>query len=191
MGLEQGASRSASREAVRVLESLGLIIVRRKAGIEVQPKSRWDRLSPRIIAWRLAGPDREEQLDELRQLQAAVEPMAARLAAGRASAEDRHHVASAATQMSEAHDQADHVRLAVSDASFHSALLHASGNNMFAALGDVLSTHADTTGCPARCGATLVRLHSDAAVAIAAGRESDAAAAMSALAAEVDATTPK
>ncbi|WP_434176640.1 FadR/GntR family transcriptional regulator [Brachybacterium conglomeratum] len=74
-------SRTVVREAVRVLESLGLVVSKRRVGVTVQPSSAWSVLSPQVIAWRLASDAREEQLRSLTQLRRAVEPAAARAAA--------------------------------------------------------------------------------------------------------------
>lgn len=74
-------SRTVVREAVRVLESLGLVVSQRRVGVTVQPSSAWSVLSPQVIAWRLASDAREEQLRSLAQLRQAVEPAAARAAA--------------------------------------------------------------------------------------------------------------
>ena len=74
-------SRTVVREAVRVLESLGLVVSQRRVGVTVQPSTAWSVLSPQVIAWRLASDAREEQLRSLTQLRQAVEPAAARAAA--------------------------------------------------------------------------------------------------------------
>jgi DNA-binding FadR family transcriptional regulator len=82
-GLEErfARSRTVVREAVRVLESLGLVVSKRRVGVTVQPSSAWAVLSPQVIAWRLASEGREEQLRSLTQLRQAIEPGAARAAA--------------------------------------------------------------------------------------------------------------
>ncbi|MFZ2982205.1 MAG: GntR family transcriptional regulator, partial [Sphingobium sp.] len=51
-------SRSAYREAVRVLAAKGLVESRPKAGTRVLPRSRWNLLDPEVLAWAFAGePD--------------------------------------------------------------------------------------------------------------------------------------
>jgi len=74
-GLEERffRSRTVLREAVRVLESLGLVVSKRRVGVVVQPADAWSVLSPQVIAWRLGSGAREEQLRSLTQLRRAIE----------------------------------------------------------------------------------------------------------------------
>src|SRR5690625_6581772 len=45
-------SRTVAREVMRSLESVGLIVARRRVGLVVQPRSAWAVLDPRVIGWR-------------------------------------------------------------------------------------------------------------------------------------------
>ncbi|CAM5510214.1 GntR family transcriptional regulator OS=Streptomyces glaucescens OX=1907 GN=SGLAU_07345 PE=4 SV=1 [Streptomyces glaucescens] len=80
-------SRSVMREAVRVLESMHLVESRRRVGVTVRPKAEWNVYDPQVIRWRLAGADRPHQLRSLTVLRSAIEPVAARLTAQHATAE--------------------------------------------------------------------------------------------------------
>ena len=74
---ELKVSRSVVREAVRVLQSLGLVETIKRVGIRVLPASRWNPFDPQVIRWRLAGDGRGAQLRSLAELRSAVEPVAA------------------------------------------------------------------------------------------------------------------
>ena len=78
---EYAVSRSVAREAIRVLESMGLVASRRRVGITIQPRHKWNVFDPRVIRWRLDEGDRTEQLLSLSELRRGIEPVAAALAA--------------------------------------------------------------------------------------------------------------
>ncbi|QWB26642.1 MULTISPECIES: FadR/GntR family transcriptional regulator [Streptomyces] len=132
-------SRSVMREAVRVLESMHLVESRRRVGVTVLPKSEWNVYDPEVIRWRLAGADRAQQLRSLTVLRSAVEPVAAGLAARHATAEQCAELTECALGMvanSRGHQLEEYL---VHDVAFHRAVLAASGNEMFARLGDVVA----------------------------------------------------
>ncbi len=79
---EYGVSRTVVREAVRVLEALGMLASRRRVGLTVTPVTSWSALDTRLIGWQLASPQRDHQIVVVNELRSAVEPIAARLAAG-------------------------------------------------------------------------------------------------------------
>lgn len=138
---ELGVSRSVARESVRVLESLGLVTTSPRVGCTVAPSQQWNILSPQIIGWRMTGPDRHLQLEALTELRAGVEPVAAALAARRATWDDCHVLESTAQQMAElgaAGRGNDHEFLAA-DLVFHTRLLSASGNPAYAALAPTIA----------------------------------------------------
>lgn len=130
------ASRTVIREAIKVLESMRMVESRRRVGIIVRPRAEWDAFAPLLIQWNLAGPFRQKQLEELMELRVSVEPMAAHLAAERASAAERADLLRLAEQL---HDLGQR-GLGQSDAylevdiAFHCVLLAASGNPLLCSL---------------------------------------------------------
>lgn len=88
IGAEFGVSRTVVRETLRVLEAKGLVSARPNVGTRVRPRTDWNLFDPQVIDWRLHGPQRADQMRELLELRAGVEPMAARLAAERAGEAD-------------------------------------------------------------------------------------------------------
>ncbi|MDN5381302.1 FadR/GntR family transcriptional regulator [Streptomyces sp. LB8] len=132
-------SRSVMREAVRVLESMRLVASRRRVGVTVLPQSEWNVYDPQVIRWRLAGADRPRQLRSLTVLRSAVEPVAAGLAAQHATPEQCAELTECALGMvanSRGHRLEEYL---VHDIAFHRVILTASGNEMFARLGDVVA----------------------------------------------------
>ncbi|MEU6994375.1 FadR/GntR family transcriptional regulator [Streptomyces sp. NPDC046465] len=132
-------SRSVMREAVRVLESMHLVASRRRVGVTVLPTDEWNVYDPQVIRWRLAGADRARQLRSLTVLRSAVEPVAAGLAARHATAAQCAELTECALGMvahSRGHQLEGYLR---HDVAFHRVILNASGNEMFARLGDVVA----------------------------------------------------
>jgi len=132
-------SRSVMREAVRVLESMHLVESRRRVGVTVRPKAEWNVYDPQVIRWRLAGADRPQQLRSLTVLRSAIEPVAAGLAAKHATAEQCAELTECALGMvanSKGHRLEGYL---FHDIAFHRVILNASGNEMFARLGDVVA----------------------------------------------------
>ncbi|MFF7869467.1 FadR/GntR family transcriptional regulator [Streptomyces qaidamensis] len=132
-------SRSVMREAVRVLESMYLVESRRRVGVTVRPKSEWNVYDPQVIRWRLAGADRPGQLRSLTVLRSAIEPVAAGLAARHATSEQCAELTECALGMV-AHSRGHKLEgYLLHDVAFHRVILAASGNEMFARLGDVVA----------------------------------------------------
>ncbi|WP_300078286.1 FCD domain-containing protein [Propioniciclava sp.] len=130
------ASRTAVREAVRVLESINMLQSRRRVGITVLPREEWDAFDPQLITWNLAGPFRQQQLEDLMELRVGVEPLAARLAARRATPTQRADLLRQAETLLRLGRQGLGASQEFLDAdlAFHGQLLAASGNAHLLAL---------------------------------------------------------
>jgi DNA-binding FadR family transcriptional regulator len=83
-----GVSRPTAREIVQFLQSKGLVRTKTRLGAVVLPPHEWAVLDPDVIDWRLEV-DYAAQIRSLTELRVAVEPHAARLAAERATPEQR------------------------------------------------------------------------------------------------------
>jgi DNA-binding FadR family transcriptional regulator len=132
-------SRSVAREAVRVLESMGLVASRRRVGITIQPVDHWNVFDPRVIRWRLDSGARAAQLVSLSELRRGFEPAAAALAARRADPHQCRIMAAAVSDMVMHGRSGDLESYLLADKVFHRTLLEASGNEMFRALNGVVA----------------------------------------------------
>jgi DNA-binding FadR family transcriptional regulator len=183
-----GVSRSVVSEAIRVLDSMGLVEARKRLGVRVLPRASWNVFDPRVIRWRLDGPGREQQLLSLGDVRRGIEPVAAELAAAHATPEQCGALMGAVMQMAVHAKSGDLEAYLEADQLFHATLLAASGNEMLAALSDVVGevlagrTHHDLM--PATPNPVAVRLHGDVAEAVQSGDGAAAAAAMNAIIAE-------
>jgi DNA-binding FadR family transcriptional regulator len=85
--IEQSArlhvSRTAYREAIRILTAKGLVESKPKAGTHVTPRSRWNLLDPDMLGWMFSGQPDEAFIRDLFELRELIEPAAAAMAAER------------------------------------------------------------------------------------------------------------
>lgn len=132
-------SRTVARDVMRVLESLGLVTPRRSVGVIVNPGSEWNVYAARVIHWRLACSEAEQQFRELTQLRIAVEPVAASEAATNASAAARTRIVELGEELRRLGEAGRLEDFLTADVEFHALLLRESGNSMFAALEGVIA----------------------------------------------------
>ncbi|PZN33919.1 MAG: GntR family transcriptional regulator [Proteobacteria bacterium] len=125
-------SRSAYREAVRILAAKGLVESRPKVGTRISPRERWHLLDPDVLAWIFEFEPDDKLLTGLFELRRIVEPEAAALAARRRSDADLADMAEALAGMGRHTLEIEEGRIA--DQNFHSALLRASGNPFIVSL---------------------------------------------------------
>lgn len=139
-----GISRSALREAFRILGAKGLVEGRPKVGTRVCPRRHWSLLDPDLLAWRFEAKPSRKFLRDLFELRLMVEPGAAALAASRRTNAQVATMKKALEGMA-AHGLAtEEGRLA--DQRFHLTMLEATANEAVLALAStILSAIAWTT----------------------------------------------
>ena len=125
-------SRTAYREAVRILIAKGMLESRPKAGTRVLPRSRWNVLDPEMLAWMFAGEPDPAFVRDLFELRGLIEPSAAELAARRRTDAQLATMERALSTMGEHGLMTEEGRAA--DQQFHNAILAATQNEALAAL---------------------------------------------------------
>ena len=119
-------SRSAYREAVRMLAAKGLVESRPKAGTQVSPRSRWNLLDPEVLEWMFEGEPSEAFVRSLFELRLIVEPAAAALAAERRTGRELSALGHALGEMARHGLTTAEGRAA--DQAFHHLILEATRN---------------------------------------------------------------
>ena len=127
-----GVSRTAYREAMRILTAKGLLESRPKAGTHVTPRRRWNLLDPDVLEWMFAGTPDERFIRDLFELRGVIEPAAAALAAERHDAGDLARMDEGLAGM-RAHGLATAEGQAA-DQEFHTAVLEATRNEAMVSL---------------------------------------------------------
>lgn len=132
---EYAVSRTGVREAVRSLEAMGLLSQRRRVGLTVREPEHWSALDTRLIGWQLAGRRRDQLIVNTTELRAAVEPVAARLSARRATDIQRGEILRLADELARlgAAGLGNSPEYLAADIAFHDLILISSGNLMLAA----------------------------------------------------------
>lgn len=119
-------SRSAYREAIRILIAKGLVQSRPKFGTRVTDTAQWHLLDPDVLSWMFAREPPRELLASLFELRKMFEPEAAALAAARRKPEHLDEMGRALEIMTMETLHSERGRKA--DWDFHTALLLASAN---------------------------------------------------------------
>ena len=119
-----GVSRAVVRDAIRTLESKGLVEVRQGVGAVVQGDVR----DAFARALELLIERGNYRLSELMHLRAALEQEAARLAAQRATEEDLQRMDAALTEFEAAAKASDMQHIIEADRAFHLCLIAATHN---------------------------------------------------------------
>ncbi|MGA4507833.1 FadR/GntR family transcriptional regulator [Propionibacteriaceae bacterium G1746] len=126
-----GVSRPVVREACGALNSLGLVVSRRRVGTVVQPPENWELFSVDIIRWRLNSPGRAAQVLELAELRSSIEPAAAELAALRATEPERAAIGVCLEVLLTAGRSGDIPGFHEADKQFHTLVMTSGHNRMF------------------------------------------------------------
>lgn len=132
-----GASRSAVREAIKILMAKNLIVSRPKIGSRVEPKEHWSLLDQDVLSWYAGAPDRSGFLRSLQQFRYIIEPEAAALAAELHSKEQMAEISEACHDMATAPTLTERTQ---ADVRFHLAILKATNNELLVPLGVTIAS---------------------------------------------------
>lgn len=128
-------SRTTLREALTILSSKGFIEAKQRIGTSVRPAEFWNTLDPMVMSWH-GSQDGKTLAQELFEIRSAIEPLAAGLAAQRATPADLALIRAALATMAEDHRNP---RLAMeADIAFHLGIIHAAHNRFLLPVASVI-----------------------------------------------------
>lgn len=130
-------SRTALREAIKVLSAKGLIESRPKIGTRIRDERHWSQLDADVLAWRCASMPTAEFSQTLMQMREIIEPAAATLAAQFGSHEQIEDIERAFRAMEAA---ANIEQWTAADVAFHEGILQATNNPLLGSLFAVIET---------------------------------------------------
>lgn len=165
-----GVSRSPVREGMLRLAEAGLVEIRRNRGFRVLPP-------------------RAHDIEEIIEIRLALEPPAARKAAGHGTDEQHAAIRAALDTMAAAAARGDDASFWPADRALHDRLLRAAGNARAAAVVAQLRSTTALLGPPTTAGGrTLADIHAEHAPVVTAVLARDGAAAETAMRAHLQAT---
>lgn len=135
-----GVSRTALREAIKLLTSKGLLASRPKIGTKVVHRAYWNFLDPQMIEWMDGLSDAKVFCSQFLGLRRAVEPEACALAAIHATAEQRIELSEIFQKMVQVTENFDQEAWAEVDLSFHRLIFNSTNNDFYLPFGNILTT---------------------------------------------------
>ena len=140
LGEQFGVSRTALREALKLLTSKGLLESRPKIGTRVKERSQWNMLDPQLLEWMQGMEATEEIYHQFLEFRKAIEPHATALAAINASKQQRIDLSRIYRQMCHVAENFDPLHWVDVDTQFHRMIFISSGNCFYVPFGNVLTT---------------------------------------------------
>lgn len=133
-------SRTALREAIKLLTSKGLLESKPKVGTRVKSRDNWNFLDAQLLDWVIDLGDNAVVYQEFLALRKAIEPEAAALAAKNATAQQRILLSATFQQMDYVSKNFDAAKWMEVDMEFHRLVFLSTGNSFYLPFANVLCT---------------------------------------------------
>jgi DNA-binding FadR family transcriptional regulator len=140
---EFGVSRTAVREAIRLLSAKGLTASRPKIGTRVRPTVDWNMLDPEVLRWQVDQNPTEVFIHNLFDMRDIIEPAASARAAERATEAQIDGLAKAMEGIQ--NEERGSPEQIEADIAFHMTILEASQNPMLRSVGAMIQSALSIT----------------------------------------------
>ncbi|HFT1683798.1 FadR/GntR family transcriptional regulator [Providencia stuartii] len=122
------ASRTAIREAVKMLAAKGMLLARPRIGTRVMPSSHWNFLDQDLLKWWISSDEQTVVIRHFHVVRLAIEPQACYLAAKHATDKQNNLLKTLANEMQLLEKQFDRQRWIDVDHRFHLTIYEACAN---------------------------------------------------------------
>ncbi|HDL8286188.1 TPA: FadR family transcriptional regulator [Yersinia enterocolitica] len=140
LGEQFGVSRTAVREAVKMLAAKGMLLPRPRIGTRVMPQTNWNFLDQELLTWWMTRENFDQVMQHFLILRRSLEPQACFLAAINVSGKQKALLTSLMTEMCELHAHFNRERWIQVDAQFHQLIYEASGNPFLTSFANLFSS---------------------------------------------------
>lgn len=140
LGEQFGVSRTAVREAVKMLAAKGMLLPRPRIGTRVMPQSQWNFLDQDLLTWWMTKENFDQVMQHFLILRTSLEPQACSLAAVNASNQQTTRLAELMAEMRALHVQFDREHWIQVDTQFHQLIYEASGNPFLTSFANLFSS---------------------------------------------------
>ncbi|CAI1145474.1 L-lactate utilization operon repressor [Serratia proteamaculans] len=140
LGEQFGVSRTAVREAVKMLAAKGMLLPRPRIGTRVMPQSQWNFLDQDLLTWWMTKENFDQVMQHFLILRTSLEPQACSLAAANANIQQTTRLAELMAEMRALHIQFDREHWIQVDTQFHQLIYEASGNPFLTSFANLFSS---------------------------------------------------
>lgn len=140
IGEQFGVSRTAVREAVKILAAKGMLLPRPRIGTRVMPQSNWNFLDQDLLNWWMTQENFDQVMQHFLILRNSLEPHACSLAATHANQQQKNQLATLMAEMRALHADFDRERWIEVDTQFHQLIYEASANPFLTSFANLFSS---------------------------------------------------
>ncbi len=140
IGEQFGVSRTAVREAVKILAAKGMLLPRPRIGTRVMPQSNWNFLDQDLLNWWMTQENFDQVMQHFLILRNSLEPHACSLAAIHANQQQKNQLAALMAEMRALHADFDRERWIEVDTQFHQLIYEASANPFLTSFANLFSS---------------------------------------------------